>query len=268
MSSEKKHQKIFITGGSSGIGLAVAKLFAIKGFDVLITSIDKDELDIAIRSIKELSPHSTIDGFIIDLSKEASTSLMYKTVMRMMPEPDIVVNNAGFGTYGFINNMDMEREIGMIHLMVMNLYQSSRLFLSDMMKRNQGCIINISSISAFQPNPTLATYGACKAFVYQWTRSVSEELKTIKSAVRCIAICPTPVRTNFQKEAGMGNSALFTSWMVVEPELVAKEIYNVFLSGKDYIIPGKLFHFLGIFSRRLPEGLLIWMAKNHLKEKV
>lgn len=260
-------KNIFITGGSSGIGLAVAKYFGARGFNVLITSIDLVELDEALHSIREVSSDVMVDGFLIDLSKDGSTALMYDTVIKTMPEPDIVVNNAGFGTYGFIDDINMKKEEEMIHLMVMNLYQSSRLFLSKMLKINKGCIINISSISAFQPNPTLSTYGACKAFVYQWTRSVSEELKSRKSAVRCLVICPTPVRTNFQKGAGMEKSLLFDSWMTVNPDMVAKDIYRAYNSGMDYIIPGKIFHFLAVITKRFPERLLIWMAKNHLKEK-
>lgn len=151
--------------------------------------------------------------------------------------------------------------------MVNNLYLSTRLFLSDMIARNHGTIINISSISAFQPNPGLSTYGACKAFVYQFTRAINEELKDNNLKVRCLAICPTPVRTNFQKNAEMQNSILFDSWMTVDAPLVAQEIYEAYVGKKNYVIPGKIFHFLNHISKRLPDSLQIWLAKKHLAVK-
>jgi uncharacterized protein len=155
----------------------------------------------------------------------------------------------------------------MIQLMVNNLYLSTRLFLAEMMKINHGTIINISSISAFQPNPTLAVYGACKAFVYQFTRAINEELKDKKSDVRCLAICPTPVRTNFQNNAKMENSTLFDSWMTVDTPLVAQEIYDIYISKRNYVVPGKFFHFLNHITKRLPESIQIVLAKQFLAVK-
>ena len=157
---------ILITGGSSGIGLETAILFASKGFHVLITSLDEKELEIAITQIKASNNSVSVVGLTIDLSKEGSVQQLYDWAKSVTPNLDIVINNAGFGTFGFIDDVDMNRELEMINLMVKNLYVSTRLFLHDMIRHNKGTIINISSISAFQPNPTLATYGASKAFVY------------------------------------------------------------------------------------------------------
>ena len=263
----KTTKTILITGGSSGIGLATAKLFAEKGFDILISSLEENELKNAILEIKKANESVDIKGLTIDLSAIGHTEKLYNWASENAQNLEIVINNAGFGTFGFIDEISLEKEQSMINLMVNNLYLSTRLFLKDMILQNRGTIINISSISAFQPNPGLSTYGACKAFVYQFTRAINEELKDKNLNVRCLAICPTPVRTNFQKTADMQKSILFDLWMTVDAPLVAQEIYEAYLSKKDYVIPGKLFHFLTKISKRLPDSLQIWMAKKHLAVK-
>jgi uncharacterized protein len=265
MTNAKK--TILITGGSSGIGLATAKSFAEKGFDILISSLEENELDLAILELKKVNESVDIKGLPIDLSIFGNTEKLYEWANKNTQNLEIVINNAGFGTFGFIDEIPMEKEQAMINLMVNNLYLSTRLFLKDMIKKNSGTIINISSISAFQPNPSLATYGACKAFVYQFTRAINEELKDKNLNVYCLAICPTPVRTNFQKTADMQKSILFDSWMTVDAPLVAQEIYDAYLAKKDYVIPGKLFHLLTKISKRLPDSLQIWLAKKHLAVK-
>lgn len=255
---------ILITGGSSGIGLETAILFASKGFHLLITSLDEKELEIAITQIKASNNSISVVGLTIDLSKEGSVQQLYDWAKSVTPNLDIVINNAGFGTFGFIDDVDMSRELDMINLMVKNLYVSTRLFLHDMIRHNKGTIINISSISAFQPNPTLATYGASKAFVYQFTRAINEELKEKKSAVKCITINPTPVRTNFQNNSGMQKSRLFNTWLTVDAPFVAKEIYRAYAHGIDTLIPGRFYGFISAINKRLPEGFQIWLAKKHL----
>jgi uncharacterized protein len=258
------NKTILITGGSSGIGLETAKLFTKKGYDILITSLEVSDLQIAISTLKSINQKVEIKGLTIDLSVLGNTQKLYEWAKSNCNNLDIVVNNAGFGTFGFIGDIAIEKEQAMIQLMVNNLYLSTRLFLADMLQQNKGTIINISSISAFQPSPSLSTYGACKAFVYQFSRAINEELKDKKSLVRCIAICPTPVRTNFQATAKMEKSALFDSWMTVEAPLVASEIFRAYIEQKDFLVPGKLFHFLTPISKRLPDSIQIWLAKKHL----
>ncbi len=255
---------ILITGGSSGIGLETAKLFASKGFHILITSLNESKLVNAIAELKSINTAISVSGIAIDLSKDNSVNQLYEWSKTVTHKLDIVVNNAGFGTFGFIDDMDINRELGMINLLVKNLYVSTRLFMHDMIKDNHGTIINISSISAFQPNPTLATYGACKAFVYQFTRAINEELKDRKSAVKCISINPTPVRTNFQNNSGMQNSKLFNTWLTVDAPFVAKEIYRAYAKSIDSLIPGKIYGFISGISKKMPEGFQIWMSKKHL----
>jgi uncharacterized protein len=258
---------VLITGGSAGIGLATAEIFSKNGFDILITSLTLKELNIAIEQLTEKAEGVKIKSLVIDLSVSGNVQQMFDWAYGQAEKIDVVINNAGFGTFGFINDIDINREKAMINLMVNGIYESTRLFLAKMIIQNHGTIINISSVAAFQPNPTLSTYGACKSFVYSFTRSINEELKDQKSGVRCLTICPTPVKTNFQANANMQNSKLFDSWMAVDAEFVAKEIYNVFLSKKDYKVPGNFYHFINQLLSFFPDKIKIVLAKKYLAEK-
>ena len=262
-----KNKVVLISGGSSGIGLETAKAFAHAGFDLIITSLDEDELESVLNQLRKTYTSLKIEGFTIDLSQKDSAQAFYNRATAISPAIDVVINNAGFGTFGFINDIDISREYEMLMLMVVNLHLSTRLFLKDMIECNKGSIINISSISAFQPNPGLATYGAAKAFVYHFSRALDVELKDIGSKVRCITVCPTPVKTNFQNNSGMQSTGLFDSWISVESQMVGSEIFRAYKKGKAFIVPGRIYQLIAAFTRVLPEFIQIRLSKAFLEEK-
>jgi len=178
---------------------------------------------------------------------------------------DVLVNNAGFATFGYMNEIALEREVNMIQLNIVAVYKMTRLFLDDMVKKDAGNILNISSVTAFQPNPLLSTYGATKSFVLNFSRGLNYELKDKGSKVRVTTVCPTPVRTGFQKVANMDDSKLFDSWMAVTAEEVAKDAYKAIFSNEDMRVPKSHFHWLNKIARRLPTGLAMKIAAKELK---
>jgi short-subunit dehydrogenase len=178
-----------------------------------------------------------------------------------------LVNCAGYARSGNSGDIPFEEEAGMIELHGISYLKMTHVFLPWMKKNNHGCIVNLSSISAFQPNPTLAVYGASKAFVYNWSMSLRAELKATHKNIQVQTICPTPVVTNFQKNAKMENSILFNTWMTVTPELVANEIIRAIKKNKGMIVPGKIFHWTNKFVGRLPVQWRIWISSLHLKTK-
>lgn len=260
-------QRILITGGTSGIGFATAGVFGANGYDVCITGLDEDELKEALSKLSNSCSSVSFAGFAIDLSLPGFLEEMQSALHHLRFDPDVVMHNAGFGTWGPLVEIDIEREEKMIQLLVTGMYRSTRYFLEHMVRKGNGTIINISSISAFQPSPGLTTYGACKAFVYQFSRGISMELKQQRSPVRCMVVCPTPVRTGFQKIAGMERSRLFDSWMTVSPEMVAGHIFKAHCRKQDFLIPGVQFSLLSSLVRRLPESWQIRLAMYHLKPK-
>ena len=258
-----------ITGGSSGIGLETAKCLAAQGHQLLLVAIDSAELIDAQKLLVESYPGVEVAVLATDLSEPANTQKVYDWALQQSQQVDCLVNNAGFGTWGLVSDMDLEKETAMIQLHVTSLYRLTRLFLADMMSRDTGRIINISSVSAFQPNPRMATYGATNSFVLQFSRALNQELKETGSAVRVAAVCPTPVKsTGFQSVAGMSKSNLFQSWMVVPPNAVAQSIAKHLGTQKDMIIPGSSL-FSGVYTlfKRLPDRWQILLSGAHLKPK-
>lgn len=260
-------KKMLITGGSQGIGFELAKAFAKEGNALFLVAKEDGLLPLAIENLKKDFPNLQVTGLEIDLTLPESALSVYQQALKADFVPDILVNNAGFGTYGYVWETDQESEIKMLQLNMLNVYQLTRFFLKEMIQRNSGWIINISSISAFQPNPRLGTYGATKSFVLQFTRSIDFELREAGFAVRTMAVCPTPVvNTGFMERAGMGKSRTFKNWMVVTPDTVVRDILKGIKKGKNLVVPGKGLSFLLSIMKRLPEAVVIWMSAYYLRE--
>ena len=259
------NKTVFITGGSSGIGLETAKIFAKNGYDILLVSIDSKENTKVSEILKNLNPEIKVLAKMYDLSSENERHIAIDWVKDEVGIPDVVINNAGYGVYGNIWETKPQKEKAMLQLLILAVNDICRAFLPKMIEQNRGTIINIASIAAFQPNPGLATYGASKAFVYQYTRALREELKDQKSAVKAICICPTPVKTNFQRASDMDDSPLFDSWMTVTPDLVAKEIFRAYKNNIGFLVPGRFYHYISAFMRVMPEKISVMIGKKYLK---
>ena len=257
-----------ITGGSSGIGLELARLFAQDGYRLLLVALPEAELEAAKAQLKRDFPHAEVLSLQKDLSRPEAAHEVFEWTEELNLEVDVLVNNAGFGTYGFVPEIPMDREAAMIRLHTETLYRLTRLYLGGMLARNRGRILNLSSISAFQPNPLLSTYGATKAFVLQFSRALAFELRERGSQVRVTVSCPTPVKqTGFQQAAAMSDSSLFSSWMTTTPEVVARDSYRALMRGRELVIPGKGFQVLHGFFRLLPIPLLTRISREHLRPK-
>lgn len=259
---------VLITGGSHGIGLELSRLFARDGHRLLIVSKPLEELERAREQLLSAFPGLELHTLQLDLSLPDSPQQVYDWTRQNQWDVDLLVNNAGFGTYGFINDIDMDKDLSMIRLHVLTLYALTRLFLRDMLARNRGQIVNISSISAYQPNPFLATYGATKSFVLQFSRAIDRELRDKGSKVRVMAVCPSPVKqTGFQSAAGMDKTNTFDNWMVVTPDIVARDIYKGIRAGRSLVIPGLGFGLLHKLIKRLPERWVVAMSKQYLRSR-
>jgi uncharacterized protein len=258
--------KVLITGGSSGIGFETSRRFLRAGYAVLFTGLEQSETKQAADRLMAEFPQSKIHYWWGDLSiMEEVNSLITETEQRM-GTPDVLVNNAGFGLYGSAIDYDQAREEQMIELNIRALVRLSGHFGRKMKEANRGHIINIASIAAFQPAPFLSVYGASKAFVLQYTMGLQSEFEEMGLRVKATAICPTPVRTGFEKTAGLEKTNLFKSWMVADVHIVADTIFNAVLHRWRYRVPGNVFHWLNHISRRLPYRWLTWVGLRSIRE--
>ena len=186
--------KALITGASSGIGRDIARELDKKGYELILVGRDKEKLD---ELKKEMRFASVI---LCDLSKKDE---VYRLYLKTKNEGvNLLVNNAGFGLFGYFNETELEKEIGMINVNIIAVHMLTKLFLADFVKKDEGQILNVASAAGFMAGPYLGTYYASKNYVLKLTMAIYEELKQQGSNVKISVLCPGPVNTNFNNIAG------------------------------------------------------------------
>ena len=206
-------RRALVTGASVGIGEAFAARLAKDHYDLVIVARSRDRLDILADQLRK-AHHVHVGVLAADLTKAADLRRVEERVAGER-SLDLLVNNAGFGTTGRFADLDVDREEDEIRLNVLALVRLTRAALPGMIARGHGGIINVSSMSGFQPGPYTATYGGTKAFVNSFTEALSEELRG--TGVKVQALCPGFTRTEFQERAGLDVSAIPSfAWMGAE----------------------------------------------------
>lgn len=180
-----------VTGGSSGIGLAVSERLASMGYNLLIVSIDSGLDDIAAAIGGRFGVETR--GLKMNLAAADSAAALYDWCRERGIEPVILVNNAGMFIYNDVAATDAGRVEAIINLHVLTTSQLSRLFAAGMVERGRGYILNMSSYAAWMPWPGLALYSATKSYVRNFSRSLSAELRG--SGVSATAVLPAGVTT-------------------------------------------------------------------------
>ena len=247
MSQERTVSYVLITGTTSGLGREFARLFAQNGYNIVAVARNEVLLQ---QQKQELERQFGIEMVYVvkDLSAENSAQEVYDEIKHKGINIDILINNAGFGSFGRYIDVDWQRQKGLASVNMLAVMQLSYLFGKDMDRRGEGKIVNIASIASFQAGPYMAMYYASKAFVRSFSEALHEEMKS--SGVSVTAICPGPVATNFEKNAQMMSSAMFTKLRVYTPEVVAAKSYRAIMNNKAvYVVgwPNKLLVFLTRF---------------------
>lgn len=181
----------------------------------------------------------------------------------MVPDIDILINNAGFGVCGEFTKTDLEKEIALINTNVQAMHILTKLYLKNMKQKNSGQILNVASIAGFMPGPLMATYYASKAYVVRLSEAIREELKKAKSKVKISILCPGPVATNFNKVANVEFAIKSLS-----SEYVAKYAVKKLEKGKFYIVPGISIKLAKIGSKLSPTALVSKISYRMQKRKV
>lgn len=183
-----------ITGASSGIGEAFAHILAARGMNLVLVARSTEKL----RQLSQaLSEQHSIRAEVVpaDLCREGAAQEVYRQTQALGVPVDLLVNNAGFGTYGGFDTLASEREHEEIMLNITALVDLAHACVPAMVERKAGGVINVASIAAFQPLPSHAVYGASKAFVLSFSLALWAEYRT--RGVRVVALCPGPTATNF-----------------------------------------------------------------------
>jgi short-subunit dehydrogenase len=223
-----------ITGASSGIGLELARQFALHGFDLLIAADETKINDAA----QELNVHGvSVEAVQTDLSKPAGVEQLYDHLQALHRPVSVVALNAGVGAGGAFARQPLEASLNVIDLNVRSTVHLTRLVLQDMIARNEGRILFTSSIASTMPGSFNAVYNASKAFIQSFSQAIRNELKD--TGITVTALMPGPTETNFFERAGMQDTKV-GSGEKDDPAEVAKEGYEALMAGKDHVIAGSL----------------------------
>jgi len=229
-----------ITGASSGLGYEFAKYLDSLNIDLILVGRNKEKLEKLQKELKVTSKVIVAD--ICDIKKLKEIYVLTKN-----ENVDILINNAGFGEYGYFSDYSMEIDSKMIQTNIYALMFLTKSFLINMQKKG-GYILNVSSSAAFAPGPMMAEYYATKSYVYSLSEAIYYEEKKKKSNVHISVLCPGPIKTNFSKTAKVKFNI-----KEIDAKYVAKYAIDKMFKKKFLIVPTFKMKLYKFYLRLLPD---------------
>jgi short-subunit dehydrogenase len=224
-----------ITGATSGIGRELAELFAKDGNNLIIVSRKKANLE---KTARELATYKVkIETIEKDLFEHNGALELYTEVKLKGFQVTTLVNNAGQGVYGKFTDTELQRELNIIQLNIASMVILTKCFLKDMIAKNEGRILNLSSMASKSPGPYQAVYHATKAFVQSFTEAIRSEAEGTNIVIT--ALLPGATDTDFFNKANMQDSKIVQDKsQLASPADVARDGYEALKAGKDMVISG------------------------------
>lgn len=260
MSYSYHDKTALITGASSGIGTAFARALASRGMHLILVARSEGRLQALA---EELGGNYGVRTAVVkaDLAAPDAVDTIRQAIRQKGLRVDMLVNNAGFGTYGRFETLPAERERDEILVNTLAVVELTRAFLPTMQEAGDGAVINVASTSAFQPTPLMATYGATKAFVLSFSEALWAENRN--RGVGVLALCPGPTSTAFFEAV---DSSDFQGPPLPALTMTAGQVVNRALHalqrGRSYVVPGPL-NYLGALSTRLgPRSLVARLTER------
>ena len=237
-----------VTGASSGLGRGISARLADRGMSLVLAGRNEARLSETADQIRRTAPRVKIETVAADLSTRSGVSALLEHVGDRPVE--VLVNNAGFGSYGPFAEADSEREDDEVAVDVSAVITLARAFLPGMLARRGGGILNVASTIAFQPAPYQAVYGASKAFVLSFSQALWAEARAAGVAVT--ALCPGPTRTGFVDALGadVGHATIYRR--LADPEPVIDAGLRALDKGRAVVIPGVRNRLLAESGRFMP----------------
>ena len=253
-----------VTGASSGIGETFARELAKKGHDLVLVARSQDKLE---RLGNELSATYQIKTEIIarDLTEASAGQKVFDAVEAKGIIVDLLINNAGFGDYGAFGDRPLDKQMAMVQLNIAAVVELTGLFLPSMQQRQDGAIINVSSIAGFQPVPYMSVYAASKAFVLNFSEALWAENKN--KGVNILVSCPGPTESEFYKRADFPDDAtgLNSTTMASAEKVVAETLQALKKKQSTVVAGGFANQIIANLPRLVPRDLLVSIVGKQFK---
>jgi short-subunit dehydrogenase len=257
---------ILITGASAGIGTELARQLAERGHNVVLVARREERLRELAEELR--SEHGVkVDVRPSDLADADARRDLVKKLKAARKNVVAVCNNAGFGSFGLFQELDLDWELNEVRLNVEAMHELTGAFLPEMIERGEGAILNVGSVAGFQPQPSNATYAATKAFVNSFSEAIHTDLAG--TGVSCTVLCPGPVATEFGESAGVAEQeAQLPAAVVQSAAEVARAGIEGMLRGRRTVFPGVVPRALALGGHYTPRSVLlpVWgkIARNRL----
>ena len=250
-----------VTGASSGFGRGLAARLGDRGMSLVLTGRNKFRLEEVANQIRRAAPRVKVETVTADLSTGPGVSALLAHIGDRPIE--VLINNAGFGSYGLFAEADPDRESDEVAVDVNAVITLARAFLPGMLARRSGGILNVASTAAFQPTPYQAVYGASKAFVLSFSGALWAEARGAGVAVT--ALCPGPTRTGFVNALGADVAHTAMYHRLAEPEPVIDAGLRALDRGRAVVIPGVRNKVIAVGGRFMPREWLTLVSAQLLR---
>jgi short-subunit dehydrogenase len=246
-----------VTGASSGLGEEFARELARRHTNLVLTARSREKLERLAADLARVNGVS-VQVIVQDLSEPDGAANLCRELKARGVTVDHLINNAGFGSAGRFEGLDVEREASMVRVNCESVVVLCRALLRGMLDRKRGGILNVASTAGHQPTPFMSTYGASKAFVLSFTLALAEELRG--SGVHALALCPGPVPTGFQAAASIPAVAML-SIAKLDAHTVVERALDAYAASAVIKTPGLVNSAQTLASKLLPRALIIRAAR-------
>jgi len=256
--NRRKYSRALISGASRGLGKALAQECADRGMDLLLVALPGEglaELGASIARKRGVS----VDCLEADLTDEGDLDRL-RDFIRAKGRPDFLVNNAGVGSVGTFAETAIESHEAAIALNALALVRITRIFLDELEGGGIAGVLNVASLGAFFPMPTLAVYSATKSFVLNYSLALGAELG---GAVGVSVLCPNAIRTTDAVEDYVDGLGFIARLACLSPDRIAREAVEGALRGKSVIIPGAFNRSLAVAGRLVPRSIAMRAIRRY-----
>jgi uncharacterized protein len=248
-----------ITGASAGIGVSLAERLAAAGVHLVLSARRTDRLQ---KLAADLAAKHSIDTeiFSADLTRPDAPAEIHAFTTQKRLEIELLINNAGFGAFGYIHEIAESRLVEMIQVNCAAVVHLTRLYSAGMVQRRHGDILIVASTAAFQAVPFNSAYAATKAFDLIFAEGIAEELRPF--GVNVCALCPGPTTTEFQQVAQQPDRA----FKIAETaDKVARVGLEALAKGKTFVVSGGMNRLMMEAERLVPRPFVAKMAAKMMR---